>query len=623
MAGIVAVAAGTSHTAALKNDGTVWAWGLNESGQLGDGTVTPRPLPVQVQGLSDVTAIAAGSYFTLALKSDGTVWGWGSNTSGQLGDDTTTSKATPVQVGDLADVSAIAAGYLHALALKTDGTVWSWGFNRFGQLGDATNILRKVPVQAGIANAVAIAVGSNHSLALQSGGTLWAWGLNGYGQFGDGTTTDSNVPVEVTTLQGATAIAAGSNHSLALLWDRSVWLWGDNFYGQLGNGSGDNENLPQQLQDFFDIGAIAAGGENSLLMKNDGSLWTVGDNDSGQLGSGIPYIPAVVPGLLLGNDDVPPVTTASLAEGTYNGTQTLVLSSSEPGVIYYTLDGTTPTTGSVQYVGPISISSSTVVKFFTLDRAGNMETVQTRNYVVNPQYPLNLYLQGGGSGRIDLSTGGSCVGTCSQSFLTGTTVDLTPVPLADSVFMGWSGCDSVLGQVCRVTVTSARNVTANFDPAYTLFLSFVESGTVSFSTGGSCTGACAKVFRSGTTVELSAAGNGTVFEGWSGCDTISGYSCTVTMNGSRGVTASYGYLVWASSGKGISIQAAYDRIGVSEVVWVRAAEVTENVNLNRPVTVRLAGGYNSSFTDVIGVSTLHGMMTVTAGTVIVDRLEIR
>ncbi|OGW34314.1 MAG: hypothetical protein A2X58_11960, partial [Nitrospirae bacterium GWC2_56_14] len=462
LAGIVAVAAGTSHTAALKNDGTVWAWGLNESGQLGDGTVTPRPLPVQVQGLSDVTAIAAGSYFTLALKSDGTVWGWGSNTSGQLGDDTTTSKATPVQVGDLADVSAIAAGYLHALALKTDGTVWSWGFNRFGQLGDATNILRKVPVQAGIANAVAIAVGSNHSLALQSGGTLWAWGLNGYGQFGDGTTTDSNVPVEVTTLQGATAIAAGSNHSLALLWDRSVWLWGDNFYGQLGNGSGDNENLPQQLQDFFDIGAIAAGGENSLLMKNDGSLWTVGDNDSGQLGSGIPYIPAVVPGLLLGNDDVPPVTTASLAEGTYNGTQTLVLSSSEPGVIYYTLDGTTPTTGSVQYVGPISISSSTVVKFFTLDRAGNMETVQTRNYVVNPQYPLNLYLQGGGSGRIDLSTGGSCVGTCSQSFLTGTTVDLTPVPLADSVFMGWSGCDSVLGQVCRVTVTSARNVTANF-----------------------------------------------------------------------------------------------------------------------------------------------------------------
>ena len=623
LTGIVAVAAGGSHTAALKNDGTVWAWGLNESGQLGDGTVTPRPVPVQVQGLSDVTAIAAGSYFTLALKDDGTVWGWGSNASGQLGDDTTISKPVPVRVGDLTGVSAIAAGYLHALALKNDGTVWAWGFNRFGQLGDATNILRKAPVQAGIANAVAIAAGSNHSLALQSGGTLWAWGLNGYGQLGDGTNSDRNVPVEVTTLQGATAIAAGSNHSIALLWDRSVWLWGDNFYGQLGNGSGENEKLPQQLQGFFDIGIIAAGGENSLLMKNDESLWTVGDNDSGQLGSGIPYIPAVVPGLLLGNDDVPPVTTASLAEGTYNGTQTIVLSSSEPGVIYYTLDGSTPTTGSVQYDSPISISSSTVLKFFALDGAGNMEVVKTRNYVVNPQYPLNLYLQGGGSGRIDLSSGGSCVGTCSQSFLTGTTVDLTPVPLADSVFMGWSGCDSVIGQVCRVTVTSARNVTANFDPAYTLFLSFVESGTVSFSTGGSCTGACAKVFRSGTTVELSAAGNGTVFEGWSGCDTTSGYSCTVTMNGSRSVTASYGYLVWASSGKGISIQAAYDRVAASEVVWVRAAEVTENVNLNRPVTIRLAGGYNSSFTDVIGMSTLHGKFTIAAGMVIVDRLVIR
>lgn len=623
LTGIVAVAAGASHTAALKNDGTVWAWGLNESGQLGDGTVTPRPLPVQVQGLSDVTAIAAGSYFTLALKDDGTVWGWGSNTSGQLGDDTTISKPMPVRVGDLTGVSAIAAGYLHALALKNDGTVWAWGFNRFGQLGDATNILRKAPVQAGIANAVAVAAGSNHSLALQSGGTIWAWGLNGYGQLGDGTNSDRNVPVEVTTMQGATAIAAGSNHSIALLWDRSVWLWGDNFYGQLGNGSGENENLPQQLHEFFDIGTIAAGGENSLLVKNDGSLWTVGDNDSGQLGSGTPYIPAVVPGLLLGNDDVPPVTTASLAEGTYNGTQTIVLSSSEPGVIYYTLDGTTPTTGSVQYGSPISIPSSTVLKFFALDRAGNMEAVKTRNYVVNPHYPLNLYLQGGGSGRIDLSSGGSCVGTCSQSFLTGTTVDLTPVPLADSVFMGWSGCDSVIGQVCMVTVTSARNVTANFDPAYTLFLSFVESGTVSFSTGGSCTGACAKVFRSGTTVELSAAGNGTVFEGWSGCDTTSGYSCTVSMNGSRSVTASYGYLVWASSGKGISIQAAYDRVAASEVVWVRAAEVTENVNLNRPVTIRLAGGYNSSFTDVIGMSTLHGTFTIAAGMVIVDRLVIR
>lgn len=623
LAGMTAVAAGASHTVALKYDGTVWAWGLNESGQLGDGTVTARAVPVQVQGISDVTAIAAGSYFTLALKSDGTAWGWGANSSGQLGDGSTTARLTPVRVGDLTGVSAMAAGYLHALALKTDGTVWAWGFNQFGQLGDATTISKTVPVQAGVVAAVAIAAGSNHSLALQADGTLFGWGLNGYGQLGDGTTSDSAIPVEVTTLQGVTAIAAGSNHSLALLADRSVRLWGDNFYGQLGNGSGLNESTPQLLSDFSDVATIAAGGENSLVVKSDGSLWAAGDNDSGQLGSGTPYIPAVVPNLLLGNDDMPPVTTASLAEGTYQGTQTVALASSEPAVIYYTLDGSTPTTASARYTGPLSLSTSTVLSFFAVDRAGNMETVKSRNYVVNPQYPLNLYTQGDGSGRIDLSTGGSCSGACSQSILSGTTVELTPVPLAGALFTGWSGCDSVSGDVCRVTVTSARNVIATFEQAYELSVNFVEGGTVSFPDGGSCTGTCTRLLRPGATVELTAAGNGTAFEQWSGCDTSSGNACTVTMNGARSVTATFGYLVMASSGKGVSIQQAYDRVSGSDVVSVRAAELAENLNLNRAVTIRLAGGYNSSFTDVIGGSTLNGSLTVTSGMVIVDRFVIR
>ena len=118
LAGIVAVAAGNNFSLALKADGTVWAWGFNGAGQLGDGTQTDRLAPVQVQGpggagnLTDVIAIAAGGYVSLALKSDGTVWSWG-------------GPVTPVQVTGLANVIAIARGSAHSLALKSDGTVWA------------------------------------------------------------------------------------------------------------------------------------------------------------------------------------------------------------------------------------------------------------------------------------------------------------------------------------------------------------------------------------------------------------------------------------------------------------------------------------------------------------------
>jgi alpha-tubulin suppressor-like RCC1 family protein len=220
LAGVTAIAAGDLHSLALRTDGTVWAWGYNYAGQLGNGTTTHSSVPVQVSGLSDVTAIAAGSAqgdHSLALRTDGTVWAWGYNYAGQLGNGTTTNSPTPVQVSGLSDVTAIAAGFNHSLALRTDGTVRAWGNNFAGQLGNGTTTNSPTPVQAnGLAGVTAIAGGGLFSLAVLTDGTVRAWGDNSQGALGDGTLTSTSTPVQVSGLSGVTAIAAGISHSLAL-----------------------------------------------------------------------------------------------------------------------------------------------------------------------------------------------------------------------------------------------------------------------------------------------------------------------------------------------------------------------------------------------------------------------
>ena len=208
---------GAYHTLALKNDGTVWAWGGNASGQLGDGTIggyTSKNTPVQVLDPSDPTgyltgviAIAAGDEHSLALKGDGTIYAWGGNPFGQLGDGTwgwPESKTIPVQVTDpsdptgyLTNISAIAGGDDYSLALKANGTVWGFGRNNWGQLGNGTHDDTNTPVQvSGLVNAVSIAAGNGHSLAIKPDGTIWTWGGNWSGQLGDGTLEERVTPVQ-------------------------------------------------------------------------------------------------------------------------------------------------------------------------------------------------------------------------------------------------------------------------------------------------------------------------------------------------------------------------------------------------------------------------------------------
>ena len=281
------ISAGYTHSLAVKANGTIWSWGDNSFGQLGDGTKTSRNAPVQVTGLSGMQSVSAGAYHSLALRSDGTVWAWGYNIFGQLGDGSTGDKSAPVQVSGLTNVIAVSAGYGHSLALRSDGTVWAWGYNNYGQLGNGTTTAQSTPKQVtGLSGIVAIEAGDYHSLAIRSDGTVWAWGNNNYGQLGDGTTTNRSTPVQVTGLSGVVAVSAGTYQSFALKSDGTLFAWGNNSYAQLGDGTTTNRSTPVQLNNLTGVVSIAAGTNHSLALKSDGTVWGWGQNSFGQLGEG-------------------------------------------------------------------------------------------------------------------------------------------------------------------------------------------------------------------------------------------------------------------------------------------------------------------------------------------------
>lgn len=294
LSGVIAVSGGgdqlEAHSMALKSDGTVWAWGSNLYGGLGNASTTNTTTPVQSLLLNNVVAISAGGWHSSALKNDGTVWVWGWNTDGQLGDGTTTDKTIATQVPGLTGVIAIAAGTYHMLALKNDSTVWAWGDNVSGQIGDGTTGTdRTSPVQvSGLTGVVKITAGRFFSLAVKSDGTVWTWGENLYGQLGNGGVADSNVPVQVTGLTGVVSATAatGAFHVLAEKNDNTVWAWGRNTYGNLGDNTVNHSSFPVQMQGISNVAGMAAGTNFSLVFKDDGTFWGCGRNASGQLGDG-------------------------------------------------------------------------------------------------------------------------------------------------------------------------------------------------------------------------------------------------------------------------------------------------------------------------------------------------
>jgi len=282
------IAAGSEHSLAIKSDGTLWAWGSNEVGQLGDGTIANRINPVKIgpgygsmdaAGYSFTLSLPISVGFTLAIKTDGSAWSWGANEFGQLGNGNTIDRKTPVMFSF--GFVKIEAGESHALALTSDGTLWAWGNNSAGQLGNGELMDQHEPEMIGPGYSV-IAAGGDHSMALKTDGTLWSWGLNVNGQVGDGTIIQKTTP----TLIGSDykSIAAGDVHSLGLKNDGTLWAWGGNTDGQLGDGTTIQKTTPVMIGSGFTL--IAAGGEHSLALKTDGSLWAWGNNNAGQIGDG-------------------------------------------------------------------------------------------------------------------------------------------------------------------------------------------------------------------------------------------------------------------------------------------------------------------------------------------------
>jgi alpha-tubulin suppressor-like RCC1 family protein len=226
LTGVTKITAGNGFSLALRSDGTVWAWGNNYAGQLGDGTTTARSAPVQVSGLSQVTGIAAGADSALAVSTRGittlkTVWAWGSNGSGQLGDGTLGNHLTPEQVTGIGapSIMGISVGEKFAVALGSDGTVWAWGADDVGQLGNAPTaspVTRPVETTGMDSGITQISAGLNHVLALKSNGTVLAWGDNAQGELGTGSTASVTGKVQVSGLTGVTQVSAGAGFSLAI-----------------------------------------------------------------------------------------------------------------------------------------------------------------------------------------------------------------------------------------------------------------------------------------------------------------------------------------------------------------------------------------------------------------------
>ncbi len=303
---------GNAHVCAIKPDDTLWCWGDANFGALGKGTTSPdEPAPIAVPGMSDVVQVVAGSAHTCALKKDQSVWCWGDNTYGQIGDGTAsvTPVASPYHLASLTDVKRlILAGKTshETCVLKTDNTVWCWGNNALGLIGTgASGPSISTPTHiAGLDHTVQITGGLLHRCGRKSDGTVLCWGDNGSGQLGDNTTTPDLIPKTVPGLGGVIDIEAGLYHNCALINDGTVRCWGRGDEGQLGDGASATRLVATAIPAFSSVKAVTAGHNHSCALMSDATVQCWGNNNQGQLGDGtiLPQAsPQAVPAFSGGN----------------------------------------------------------------------------------------------------------------------------------------------------------------------------------------------------------------------------------------------------------------------------------------------------------------------------------
>jgi alpha-tubulin suppressor-like RCC1 family protein len=309
------VAAGSNYTLAIRQDGTLWGWGSNTAGQLGDGTCTSRYQPVQVGHAHTWRRISAYYNLSLGVRADGTLWAWGTNENGQLGLGKLTRCYTPRQVGTATNWTEVVAGFSHCVGLRADGTLWAWGDNSTAYFATSkAGMYLRTPRQIGTATTWrAVAVGDYHMAALRADGTLWTWGDNVHGPLGNNSQRSSRLPQQVGTATNWRQVSAGGQHTMALRTDGTLWAWGldtDNWLGfdfsylaRRGYLAARHGVDPLQISDNPFIVrplpvdsvrtwvAVESTSEHSLAVRTDGSVWIWGYNMSSQIGSLAPISP--------------------------------------------------------------------------------------------------------------------------------------------------------------------------------------------------------------------------------------------------------------------------------------------------------------------------------------------
>jgi len=361
------VSAAQNFAAAIKTDGTLWAWGTNTSGQLGNGTtVLYYSSPILVGALTNWSQVSAGTGFTAAVKTDGTLWAWGTNNAGQLGNGTNTAYLSPIQIGALTTWKQMSAAPNFTAAVKTDGTLWAWGTNNAGQLGIGTTVLYSSPIQVGaLTNWKQVSAAQNFAAAIKTDGTLWAWGINITGQLGNGTVTTYYSPVQVGALTNWSQVSAAPNFITAVKTDGTLWACGLNTSGQLGIGTTTLYSSPVQVGALTTWSLVYAGTGFITAVKTDGTLWTCGLNTSGQLGYSTTQ------------SSVPLQLSSPVQVGALTNWKYVAVNSSGYSMAAVKTDGTLWTCG---YNGQGQLGNSTIVSYSSPVQVGaltNWSTVAT------------------------------------------------------------------------------------------------------------------------------------------------------------------------------------------------------------------------------------------------------
>jgi hypothetical protein len=455
-------------------------WGANGDGQIGNGTATEMGCVCILDltaaiGIDDATRIGGGEDHTVALRENGTVMAWGANGAGQLGNGTIASSSKPVSVPGISDVVAVDAGSRHSLALLANGTVMTWGDNEFGQLGVGgtsgpdtceSEPCSRVPVPVpGLSGVVAISAGGFFNLALLANGTVMAWGYDYWGQTGSGAGTEGGCecvdhPVAVPGVSGAVGVSAGENHSMALLFNGTVVTWGENSYGQLGRGSTTTSPPkciclpPAVVGGLAGVRSVSAGGFTSMALLGDGSGRAWGENFYGQTGSGettkggcqcIPT-PTAISGLTAAQD---------IAAGFYHG---LALGSNGGGVGWGSNDfGQVGDGTQALRSAPVSISG--------LSGASDLSSGEFTSFALTgPAQTLTVSFAGAGAGAVGGSDGIVCPAVdCVSRVPRGRVDALRAEPAAGSGFAGFTGACTGTGP-CQARMGTDQTVTATFGP---------------------------------------------------------------------------------------------------------------------------------------------------------------